>query len=310
MRWDGLIELVSGRNDSPPPSWNPPIPADGPSQMSRHAVSGDGRYVVFTANAPSIAGYYGPSLYLRDRRLSDTRMLFAGVDSVKLAKSAQKHGADAVVATGFEAAGHSGDVTTFVLIPRLREAIDIPIIAAGGIGNGAGIVGALALGASGVWMGTRFLYTKESPMHDNFKQKGVELDVTDTVSSDKFDGIPCRQMITPRTLEIVNARVGLNPLRVFLESFGVARELQSPYLKLFTDVLKKGPKETIAMMRMAQMLQAHTVTLTTGDMKTGMTASGQSVGLIHDVPTVAEVMQRLLAEVEDARTRLAASLAA
>jgi hypothetical protein len=84
MRWDGLIELVSGRNDSPPPSWNPPIPADGPSQMSRHAVSGDGRYVVFTANAPSIAGYYGPSLYLRDRRLSDTRLLFAAADTTGL----------------------------------------------------------------------------------------------------------------------------------------------------------------------------------------------------------------------------------
>ncbi|HEU4891646.1 MAG TPA: Ig-like domain repeat protein [Vicinamibacterales bacterium] len=84
MRWDGLIELVSGRNDSPPPSWNPPIPADGPSQMSRHAVSGDGRYVVFTANAPSIAGYYGPSLYLRDRRLSDTRLLLAGADTTGL----------------------------------------------------------------------------------------------------------------------------------------------------------------------------------------------------------------------------------
>jgi hypothetical protein len=77
MRWDGLIELVSGRNENPPPSFNPPIPADGPSQMSRHAVSGDGRYVVFTADAPALAGFYGPALYLRDRRLSDTRLLFA-----------------------------------------------------------------------------------------------------------------------------------------------------------------------------------------------------------------------------------------
>jgi len=84
MRWDGLIELVSGRNEYPPPNLTPPIPADGPSQVSRHAVSGDGRYVVFTANAPSIAGYSGPSLYLRDRRLSDTRMLFAGVDTTGL----------------------------------------------------------------------------------------------------------------------------------------------------------------------------------------------------------------------------------
>ena len=77
MRWDELIELVSGRNEAPPPSLNPPIPADGPSQMSRHAVSGDGRYVVFTANAPAL-GYYGQALYLRDRRLSDTRPLLAG----------------------------------------------------------------------------------------------------------------------------------------------------------------------------------------------------------------------------------------
>jgi NAD(P)H-dependent flavin oxidoreductase YrpB (nitropropane dioxygenase family) len=115
-------------------------------------------------------------------------------------------------------------------------------------------------------------------------------------------------MVTPRTLEIVNSRLSVNPFRVFVDSFGIARELQIPYLKLFADVVKKGPKATLAMMRMAQMLQAHTVTLTTGDMKTGMTASGQSVGLIHDVPTVAEVMQRLIAEVEVAHARLAASL--
>ncbi len=235
--------------------------------------------------------------------------VMASVDSIKLAKSAQKHGADAVVATGYEAAGHSGEVTTFVLIPRLREVIDIPIVAAGGVGNGTSIVGALALGASGVWAGTRFLYTKESPMHDNWKEYGAGLDITDTVRSDKFDGIPCRQMISPRTLEIVNARVGVNPFKVFLESFGVARELQIPYLKLFADVIKKGPKETIAMMRMAQMLEAHTVTLTTGDLKKGSTASGQSVGLVHDIPTVAEVMERLVAEVEAARGRLDAVFA-
>ena len=84
MRWDGLIELVSGRNDGPPPTLNPPIPADGPSQVSRHAVSGDGRYVVFTANAPALAGYYAPALYLRDRRLTDTRLLFAAADTTGL----------------------------------------------------------------------------------------------------------------------------------------------------------------------------------------------------------------------------------
>src|SRR5262245_10365071 len=80
MRWDGLIELVTGRNDGAPPYMNAPIPADGPSQMARHAVSGDGRYVVFTASAPALAGYSGPALYLRDRRVLDTRLLFAGAE--------------------------------------------------------------------------------------------------------------------------------------------------------------------------------------------------------------------------------------
>ena len=77
--------------------------------------------------------------------------------------------------------------------------------------------------------------------------------------------------------------------------------------QVFWDVIKKGPRETIAMMRMAQMLEAHTVTLTTGDVKTGMTASGQSVGLIHDIPTVAELMERLVAEAYAAQASLAAS---
>ncbi len=77
LRWDGLIELISGRHDYPPPTTMPPTPADGPSQMSRHAISGDGRYIVFTAVAPSL-GYPETSLYLRDRRSNDTRVLLAG----------------------------------------------------------------------------------------------------------------------------------------------------------------------------------------------------------------------------------------
>jgi Concanavalin A-like lectin/glucanases superfamily/MBG domain (YGX type)/Bacterial Ig-like domain (group 3)/IPT/TIG domain/MBG domain len=77
LRWDGLIELVSGRYDYPPPTTMPPTPADGPSQMSRHATSGDGRYIVFTANAANL-GYSETALFIRDRRLSETRVLLAG----------------------------------------------------------------------------------------------------------------------------------------------------------------------------------------------------------------------------------------
>ena len=234
--------------------------------------------------------------------------VMASVSDLRLARSAQAQGVDAVVATGYEAAGHAGEITTFVLIPRLREILSIPIVAAGGIGNGAGLAAALTLGASGVWMGTRFLTTRESPMHDNFKNKAVELDVGDTVISDKFDGIPCRVMNTERAQRILRSRLSLNPFQVFVDSFGIARELQIPYPRMLLDVLRKGPRQTLDMMRMAQQLQVHTITLTTGDLRTGMTGGGQSVGLVHDLPSVAEVMQRIVAEAEAATARLLESM--
>lgn len=232
----------------------------------------------------------------------------ASINGVHLAQRAEAHGADAVIAAGYEAAGHAGEIGTFVLIPRLAELLKIPVIAAGGVANGAGLIAALTLGAGGVSMGTRFWVTKEGPMHQNWKQKAVELEVSDTVISDKFDGIPCRQMNTERAQQFINRP--LNLFAVLLDSVGIARELQVPYFKLMFQILAKGPKAVEGMMRMSQMLKAHTVTITTGDMKTGMTASGQSVGLVHDVPTIAEVIERIIAEAYEAQRKLGVSFAA
>ncbi|HVY86615.1 MAG TPA: nitronate monooxygenase, partial [Caulobacterales bacterium] len=201
--------------------------------------------------------------------------VIASVTNVRLALSAQKHGADAVIAAGMEAAGHAGDVTTFVLIPRLAEVLKIPVIAAGGAANGAGLMGALALGAAGVSMGTRFLLTQESPLHPNFKRAALDLDVTDTIFSDRYDGVYNRVMRTPAALRALNAR--MNPFTVFFDSFTIARDLDMPYLKMLAQVLAQGPAKTYEMMRMSQMLKMHTITLTTGDVETGMTASGMSV---------------------------------
>jgi enoyl-[acyl-carrier protein] reductase II len=233
--------------------------------------------------------------------------VIASVTNVHLAQRSQAHGADAVIAAGMEAAGHAGDVTTFVLIPRLVEVLKIPVIAAGGVANGSGLMGALALGASGVSMGTRFLLTQESPLHENFKQAALNLDVSDTIFSDRFDGVYSRVM---RTAAAVRAeRTWVNPFRVFADSFGIARELKTPYLKLFMQVITAGPSKTLELMRMSQMLKMHTITLTTGDLETGMTASGMSVGLVHDVPTIAELMERLVAEAKAVQARLVGHMA-
>jgi len=233
--------------------------------------------------------------------------VMASVTNQHFAQRAQAHGVDAVIAAGLESAGHAGDVTSFVLIPRLVEVLDIPVIAAGGVANGAGLVGALALGASGVSMGTRFWTTQESPMHQTFKDKAVELDVTDTIFSNKFDGVMNRMMRTPGSERAVKGSI--NPIAVFLNSFSLARELNTPYPKMFWDVIKNGPRHTFEMMRMSKMLQMHTVTLTTGDLEKGMTASGMSVGLVHDLPTIAELMARIVEEARATHARLNAQMA-
>lgn len=234
--------------------------------------------------------------------------VIASVTNVHFAERAQAHGADAVIAAGYEAAGHAGEVTTFVLAPRLAEALDIPIIVAGGVATGAGLAAALALGADGVSMGTRFLTTEESPMHPNFKQKAVSLDVNETIISDRFDGIPNRVMKTIAAEKASKAQI--NPFKVFLDSLSIARDIDIPYFKLFLQVLASGPANTLNMMRMSQMLQMHTITLTSGDLQKGMTASGMSVGLVHDLPPVAELMKRIVAEAEAARARVDAAIAA
>ncbi|BAI74823.1 enoyl-[acyl carrier protein] reductase II (plasmid) [Azospirillum sp. B510] len=226
----------------------------------------------------------------------------ASVNGVQLAKRAQEHGVDAVIATGHEAAGHASDVTTFVLIPRLAETLRIPIIAAGGIGNGAGLAAALALGADGVSMGTCFLTTQESPLHQNFKKKAIESEIDNTIFSTRFDGFPCRVLQSSGAERMVKAR--LNVVKIFLDSFSIAKELDTPYLKLLWQVLSLGPTRIEQMMRMSRMLKSHVITLTTGDLEAGVTAAGMSVGLVHDAPTVAELIERVVKEAHASRNKL------
>ena len=226
--------------------------------------------------------------------------VMASVTDQKLALRAQAHGCDAVIAAGYEAAGHSGSVTTFTLVPRLAELLEIPVIAAGGVANGAGLVAALALGAGGVSMGTRFWTTVEGPMMPAWKEKAVELDVSDTVYSDRFDGIPCRQMNVPDAVKMANSNL-LNVFEVFAHSFQIARELEIPWLRMVRQTLMQGPKEVASMMRMSRMLKAHTSTMVSNDTSKGFTAAGMSVGLVHDVPTIAELLERIVREAEDAQ---------
>ncbi len=172
-----------------------------------------------------------------------------------------------VVAEGFEAGGHDGkdEITTFALIPQVVDAVDIPVIAAGGIADARGMVAAFALGAEGIQMGTRFAATKESPVHERFKQAIINAMDTDTTVTGRRLSDPVRVIKNKLSQEILDA-----------EASGASPE----------DILGIiGPDRT----HMASI---------DGDVESGSVMSGQISGMIKEIKSVQEVFDELLSGIE------------
>lgn len=195
------------------------------------------------------------------------------VSSVKFALKAQEAGVDAVVAEGFEAGGHNGreETTTFTLIPMVREQLEIPLIAAGGIASGAGMLAAMVLGADAVQVGSRFVASEESSAHRAFKQVVVDSKEGDTQLTLK-ELAPVR-LIKNKFFEDVQALYQTGPsVEQLKELLGRARA-------------KRGMFE--------------------GDLVEGELEIGQIAGLIHDIKPAATIVSDMLAEFEAAKSRIA-----
>jgi enoyl-[acyl-carrier protein] reductase II len=218
----------------------------------------------------------------------------ATVVNARHAKRAEGYGTDAVIATGHEAAAHGETVTSLVLVPSLADAVKIPVIAAGGFADGRGLAAALALGAEGIAMGTRFMTTRESPLHENFKRLSIEKGVEETFASTRIDGIPCRVLKTETALRA--ERRGLDLVSAFLNSRQIASQLHMPYLKLMIGVLASGWKNTRQLAFMANAFKAFRLATEEGDLKEGILPVGQVTGLLHEEPTVQELIERIVAE--------------
>lgn len=200
--------------------------------------------------------------------------------AVRHALSAERNGCDIISIDGFECAGHPGedDVPGLILIPAAADKVKIPMLASGGIGDGRGLVAALALGAEGINMGTRFCATQEAPIHPNIKQKYVEND-------ERGSNLIFRSLHN-------TARVGKNGV-----SDEVVRRLKEPGAK-FEDV-----RELVMGKKGAEMLKS-------GDTEGGIFWAGMVQGLIYDVPTCQELLDRIMTEAEGIiRDRLAGMLA-
>ena len=216
-------------------------------------------------------------------------------------------GVDAVLVQGGEGGGHTGAVPTTLLLPQVVDAVDVPVIAAGGFFDGRGLVAALAYGAQGIAMGTRFLLTQESTVPDAVKEFYLARSVLDTLVTTKVDGFPHRVLRT----EFVNELEAAGRVRTLLRALRNAWAYKRYAGAKWTDMLREGlaMRKTFELGYGQMLMAANTpmllrAAMVEGKLDFGVFASGQVVGVIDDLPTVAEVIERIVKEAESTLGRL------
>jgi len=187
------------------------------------------------------------------------------VASVALARRMERHGADAVVAEGCESGGHIGEQTTMTLIPQIVDAVDIPVVAAGGIGDGRGIAAAFMLGAEAVQIGTRFVVSKEAVVHENYKQRIIKAKDIDSTVTGRSHGHPIRCLRNEMTREYMK-----------MEAEGKSFE-ELEYMTL--GALRRAVQE--------------------GDVARGTVMAGQIAGMISKEQTCKEMIEEMMAQAKE-----------
>ncbi|MBO5588668.1 MAG: enoyl-[acyl-carrier-protein] reductase FabK [Anaerovibrio sp.] len=225
----------------------------------------DERVAVVTTGAGN------PAEYLPALKEVGTKVIPV-VASVALAKRLVRSGVDAVIAEGTESGGHIGDITTMALVPQVVDAVDVPVIAAGGIGDSRGITAAIALGASGVQMGTRFVVSEECIAHENYKNLVLKAKDRSTVVTGRSTGHPVRVISNKMTREYAELEAKQTPVEE-LEKFGAGR------LNLATHK---------------------------GDVENGSVMIGQISGMLDEIKPVAVIMEELVSGLGAVRDRIVA----
>ncbi|MBW2274594.1 MAG: nitronate monooxygenase [Deltaproteobacteria bacterium] len=210
------------------------------------------------------------------------------------ALSAQRKGADGLIVTGHEAGGHGGDASSLVILPIIANTVQLPIAAAGGYSNGRGLAAALVLGAEGISMGTRFALSKESPMHARVKDLAFHSSESDTIYTDKVDGMGTRFVKTERLLAVTRQ---LSPLQALLNIPTVKRALRLSLKEVLLAGLRAGPDIRKALGQL-QIAGDTYEGLKNGDYERGIVPGGQVVGAIEEELSVAQIVQQTVSEAE------------
>jgi NAD(P)H-dependent flavin oxidoreductase YrpB (nitropropane dioxygenase family) len=263
---EAAIAETAGRTSAP---FGVNLRADAPDAAERVKLIIAGRVPVASfAQAPK------PELIAALKEAGVVTIASAGAR--RHAEKAAAWGIDAVIATGSEGGGHVGAVPASLLIPQVAAAVDVPVIAAGGFFDGRGLVAALAWGAAGIAMGTRFLLTSDSPVPDAVKRLYLQADLAGTVVTTRVDGVPHRVLRTRMVDRLISGGT----------TGGLLRAVQ--YRRL--------PANTPVLLRAAMV---------DGRIDLGLMSSGQVAGLIEDLPSCGELIGAIMRDAEACLDRMA-----
>ncbi|MCU1380718.1 MAG: putative 2-nitropropane dioxygenase [Acidimicrobiales bacterium] len=240
-------------------------------------------------------------------RLKDGGLVVVpSIGAKRHAEKVAEWGVDAVLVQGGEGGGHTGSVPTTLLLPQVVDAVDIPVIAAGGFFDGRGLVAALAYGAVGIAMGTRFLLTSDSRVPELVKGEYLSRTVTDTVVTKEVDGQPHRVLRTPLIDRLEKQPPGTGLVTAVRNALRFQKESGIP----ITDMVKEGlaMKKNQELSWSQVVMAANTAVLikralVEGRTDVGVLPTGQVVGVIDDLPSCQELIDRIMGEADKVLTR-------
>ncbi len=220
-------------------------------------------------------------------------MVVPSIGARRHAEKVAEWGVDAVVVQGGEGGGHTGAVPTSLLLPQVVDAVDIPVIAAGGYFDGRGLVSALAYGADGIAMGTRFMLTSDSPVAQAVKDVYLSKSVNDTVVTLEIDGVPQRVLRAGTIDQLESTRGPQRVLRAMRNAVAFQRLSGTPWKDMIREGLEMKKSHELGWRQVVMAANApmlYRSALVDGNADIGVMATGQVVGLIDDVPSCAELI--------------------
>ena len=252
--------------------------------------------VILEQKVPVFSHGLGNPFKLLDIKKPADMIFMPTVGNTKQAAAMERGGADAIIIHGFEGGGHVGYVASTVLLPEAAGTVKVPLVASGGFCDGRGLVAALALGADGIAMGSRFAITQESPVHTDVKAAALKVRPEDAVVSTNYDGLRLRSVPGK---DMRNYRGWISkPWEVLPSLFDMKGTFNTSYSELFR-ILGELRKYNTPLLQFAVGIHKVRAALREGHLESTMIPAGQVMGRFRDIPTCKELIDRIMLEAEN-----------